>query len=85
MVIDDTAPKLLDALEHIPLAITQAGAYIRQRIKAMTIEDCLFEFQKSQINQAALLNLNIKDLRRDPTVPNAVMSTWEISFDQTRK
>ena len=43
-MINDTAFKLLDALEHIPLAITQAGAYIQQRIKVATISDYLSEF-----------------------------------------
>ena len=85
MMINNVASKLLDALEHIPLAITQAGAYIRQKIKIITILGYLSKFQKSQTNQTALLNLNMKDLRRDSTVPNAVISTWEISFDQIWK
>ena len=84
-VIDDTASILLDALEHIPLAVTQVGAYIRQRVKIMTISDYLSEFQKNQTNQSTLLNSDMKNLRRDPTIPNAVISTWEISFNQIRK
>ena len=83
-VIDGAAPELLDALEHIPLAVSQAGAFIRQQRKMVTISGYLSAFRRSQTDQAALLDTNMRDLRRDPTVPNAVISTWKISFNQIR-
>lgn len=62
--VDSTAKPevmgLLDTLGDIPLAITQAGAYIKQLESwGMT----------NEANQAALLNHDTKDLRRDLTVP----------------
>ncbi len=40
------------------------------------------EFRRNEANQATLLNKGAKDLRRDPDMPNAVITTWEISFRQ---
>ena len=75
------AAELVMELEHVPLAISQAGAYIRERAPLMTIPKYLAEFRKSQDNQTTLLNSNHADLRRDGEVPNAVITSWELSFD----
>ena len=82
---EDDAIELLGALEHIPLAISQAGAYIRQQEPMMTIAIYLIEFRKSESNQATLLKKDTKDSRRDETMPNSVVVTWEISFNQIRQ
>ena len=78
------AVELVMELEHVPLAISQAGAYIRERAPLMTIPKYLAEFRKSQDNQTTLLNSNHADLRRDGEVPNAVITSWELSFDHVR-
>ena len=75
------AVELVKELEHVPLAISQAGAYIRERAPLMTIPKYLAEFRKSQDNQTTLLNRNHADLRRDGEVPNAVITSWQLSFD----
>ena len=79
------ARELLDHLDHVPLAITQAGAYVEQNSELMTISLYLDLFRQNTKNQTSLLNSNYKNLRRDSDVPNAVIATWEISFDQIRK
>ena len=76
------AAQLLEALDHIPLAITQAGAFIRLQEPMMTISSYLSEFRKNETNQTTLLNKDTGDFRRDKTVPNSVIVTWEISFNQ---
>ena len=81
---ESEATELLKELEYIPLAISQAGAYIRQRAPLMTIPKYLAEFRKSQDNQTTLLNSNHADLRRDGEVPNAVITSWQLSFDHIR-
>ena len=81
-VMENDAIELLDTLEHIPLAITQAGAYIRQLEPLMTLAKYLQEFRKNKSNQTTLLNRNAQDLRRDDTVSNSIIVTWEISFNQ---
>ena len=79
------AVELVMELEHVPLAISQAGAYIRERAPLMTIPKYLAEFRKSQENQTTLLNSNHADLRRDAEVPNAVITSWQLSFDHIRE
>ena len=78
------AVELLKELEFVPLAISQAGAYIRERAPLMTLPKYLAEFRKSQDNQTTLLNANHADLRRDGEVPNAVITSWQLSFDHIR-
>ncbi len=78
------AVELVKELEYVPLAISQAGAYIRERAPLMTIPKYLAEFRKSQDNQTTLLNNNHADLRRDGEVPNAVITSWQLSFDHIR-
>ena len=78
------AMELLEELEYVPLAISQAGAYIRERGPLMTIPKYRSELRKSQDNQTTLLNSNHADLRRDGEVPNAVITSWQLSFDHIR-
>ncbi|OBT60411.1 hypothetical protein VE03_10205 [Pseudogymnoascus sp. 23342-1-I1] len=74
--------ELVQALEGIPLAITHAAAYIRLRPR-VTVSKYLSLFWESEANQASLLNSNeTKDLRRDHSIRHAVITTWQISFDQ---
>lgn len=79
------AVELVMELEHVPLAISQAGAYIRERAPLMTLTKYLAEFRKSQDNQTTLLNSNHADLRRDGEVPNAFITSWQLSFDHVRE
>ena len=79
------AYELLDVLEFISLAITQAAAFIKQCEPLMTISTYVLEFRKSHDAQGSLLNKDSRDLRRDPTVPNSIITTWEISFNRLRK
>jgi tetratricopeptide (TPR) repeat protein len=77
--------ELAKALEGIPLAITHAAAYIRSRPR-VTVSKYLSLFQESEANQASLLNNNeTKDLRRDHSIRHAVITTWQISFDQIQR
>ena len=79
--IEDDAIALIEMLGRLPLAITQAAAYIGIRKTRMTITKYL-EYAKQ--NEEILL-ADTGDLRRDPNVPNSVLITWQISFDQIKK
>ncbi|KAK4502648.1 hypothetical protein PRZ48_006074 [Zasmidium cellare] len=68
-------------LDCIPLAITQAAAYIMAR-ERMTIAAYLELFQH---DEERLLSTSENDLRRDVNIPNAVIKTWEISFNQIQR
>jgi tetratricopeptide (TPR) repeat protein len=84
--MEPDATTLVKALDGIPLAITQACAYIRTNATRFTVSSYLELFLESEMNQAHLLqNADIGDVRRDPSVRNAVLTTWQILFEQIRK
>lgn len=84
---DETEAQLLvEALECIPLAITQAGAYISNRSPRLSLSTYLQLFQQSESNQEHLLNYDdAHDLRRDRSIRHPVITTWQISFDQIHR
>ena len=65
--------KLLLRLDHLPLAIVQAAAYIRQSY--ITIDQYLDRLEKSE---AKLLAVSLQEV--DQT-PRSVMTTWKVSYD----
>ena len=77
--------KLIAELDSIPLAITQASAYIKLRGKRMTIARYLEFLRSNEKNQIDLLSKNEMDLRRDPEVPNSIIRTWQISFSRIKE
>lgn len=73
------------ALEYMPLAITQAAAYIQQRGKRWPIQKYLNKLQRSNDSKITILDENAGDLRRDPEAHNAIVLTWRISFEHIRR
>lgn len=73
------ADSLIDALDHMPLALTQAAAFIN-RTPRMTIKKYLENIK----DQSHLLETNIVDIRRDAHASNSIMATWQISFSYIR-
>ncbi|KAI1281777.1 P-loop containing nucleoside triphosphate hydrolase protein [Xylaria sp. FL0933] len=73
--------KLVEALECMPLAISQAAAYIQERT---SIKGFLRKFQKSEQDKSRLLRYDAGDLRRDESASNSLLITWETSFDSIR-
>lgn len=77
--------ELVKTLEYIPLAISQAGAYIANRSLRMTVSTYSELFRQSESSQEHLLKYDgAKDLWRDRSIRHAVITTWQISFDQIR-
>ncbi|KAJ5917518.1 hypothetical protein N7466_011072 [Penicillium verhagenii] len=77
---------LVCVLENIPLAITQAAAYIANRLPLLTVSAYLQLFHESQSKQTRLLqNEDFTDLRRDPSSRFAVITTWQLSFEKIRE
>jgi tetratricopeptide (TPR) repeat protein len=75
------AKALVHALERIPLAITHAAAYIKTRAPTTTISTYLKLFHVSEANQVRLLSRKEwKDIRRNHSIRDAVIATWQISF-----
>ncbi len=75
---DDQRLELIELLDYLPLAITQAASYISVKRTRMTIAKYSDFLRK---NGDVLLD-DMGDLRRDPTIRSSVLLTWHISFDQ---
>jgi hypothetical protein len=72
----DDEKALVEALEYIPLAITQAGSYIANRLPLVTVATYLRLFNESEAKQTRLLQSeDSTDLRRDPSIRYAVITT----------
>ncbi|KAL6690813.1 TPR-like protein [Trichoderma pleuroticola] len=78
------AEDLVKALECIPLAISQAAAYIQARKPRSSIEKYLVEFRKSERESIKLLKYEANDIGRDEETSNAVLRTWAMSFEYIR-
>jgi tetratricopeptide (TPR) repeat protein len=81
----EKAKELVQALDRMPLAITQAAAYIVQRAPRMTIARYLDELHKSDRGRAKLLKQDVGDSRRDGRASNSIIATWQISFEHIRR
>jgi tetratricopeptide (TPR) repeat protein len=81
---EESAVELLRVLNGIPLAITQAAAYINRRAR-MTVVRYLDEFRRDSKKRESLLNWDAGELRRDESASNSVVTTWQISFEQIRR
>lgn len=77
------AGTLLKTLGYIPLAITQAAAFVGHY--DMSLEDYLAALNKNDSNLKNYLSEELEDPRRERGNPNSVFRTWKLSFDQIRK
>jgi len=80
----DTSLELVQVLDCVPLAISQAAAYIQARAPRSSVEKYLAEFREGERKRARLLGYDGGDLRRDGSASNAVLTTWQISFEYIR-
>lgn len=78
-LIFEDSKALIDALGYIPLAITQAAAFIEQN--SMTIAEYLEILNANDSDLQDLLQEDSGDLRRDSESQNSVFRTWKLSFD----
>ncbi|KAF0318883.1 hypothetical protein GQ607_013842 [Colletotrichum asianum] len=78
-----TASNLSSQLEHLPLAIAQASAFIQEN--SMTIERYQELLNESDKTVARLLSAEFGTVGQDSAIPRSVMSTWVVSFEQIKK
>jgi tetratricopeptide (TPR) repeat protein len=81
---DDSIATLAMTLDYMPLALVQAAAYIRERAPRCSVRQYLEEYRQSDSRKTSLLNREAGHLRRDKAASNAVLITWQISFDHIR-
>lgn len=83
---DLKSDKLCKVLEYLPLAITQAAAFISKNDS--TVDRYLKLFHKSDTEMQKLLSRDSYDNRRNLQhfdIPNSVIRAWKVTFDQIRK
>ncbi len=80
----DAAAELVEALDFIPLAISQAAGFIQARRSRSSMRKYLSDFRESERKRARLLGHDGHDLRRDGSASNAVLTTWQMSFEHLR-
>ena len=80
---DDKSRILVDELSYIPLAITQAAAFISEN--EISLADYLEILRTGDSDLQDLLDEDLGDLRRDSESQNSVIRTWKISFDLISK
>ena len=81
----EDASELLHTLDYIPLAITQAAAYINWHTPRATISTYLDAFHRSDKSKENLLNQDAGDLRRDRSASNAIVTTLQLTFESVHK
>ncbi|OCK74142.1 TPR-like protein [Lepidopterella palustris CBS 459.81] len=79
------AVELLQALDYMPLAITQAAAYISHREPHTTISKYLQDLRRSDGERASLLKKEVGDAHTDGRASNSIIATWQMSFEHIRQ
>lgn len=77
---EEDAMRLVDELSHLPLAITQAAAFISEN--CLAIAEYLKTLFAGDEDAKELLSEHLEDPRRDLDTENSVVRTWKLSFDQ---
>lgn len=73
--------ELVEELEYMPLAIIQAAAYIKHRASRCSVSQYLQMFRQSDRHATSLLKYKAGRLYRDWEAKNAILVTWQISFN----
>ncbi|RYP47089.1 hypothetical protein DL768_006816 [Monosporascus sp. mg162] len=83
-LVNDTATtELMDELTYLPLAITQAAAYLNRN--EISIAEYLRLLRGTEKDTTSLMSREFYDNTRYKGSQNAVATTWLVSFDQIRK
>ncbi|GKT44024.1 uncharacterized protein ColSpa_04205 [Colletotrichum spaethianum] len=79
------ALRLIHTLDHIPLAVNQAAAYIYRRSPRVTVQSYLNEFKRSEKRKGTLLRNDGGDIQRYDGLSNSVIVTWQVTFEQIKR
>ncbi|KAK5115710.1 hypothetical protein LTR62_000799 [Meristemomyces frigidus] len=74
---------LLHTLGHIPLAITQAAAFINEN--DISVADYLTAIAEGESSVKEMLEMDLGDHRRHSESESSILATWKLSFDQISK
>ena len=74
---------LSSRLEHLPLALVQAAAFIEAN--TMAVNEYLYLLDKSDLDLVDLLSEEFETAGRDSKTPRAVAETWVLSLEQIQQ
>ncbi|KAL2783110.1 putative kinesin light chain [Aspergillus keveii] len=80
LVAEETSAAFLEQLAYLPLAITQASAYIAEN--GLNLSTYLELFQEHEHDAVELLSEDFRDPGRYKDMQNPVITTWLLSFKQ---
>ncbi|RYP60002.1 hypothetical protein DL771_010654 [Monosporascus sp. 5C6A] len=83
LATDKMAAELLDELTRLPLAITQAAAYLNRN--QVSIAEYLGLLRGTEKDIVSLMSREFRDSTRYKGSQNAIAMTWLVSFNQIRK
>jgi tetratricopeptide (TPR) repeat protein len=83
--VRDDLVDLARELDYMPLAMSQAAAYVNQRAPRVTVSKYLHELRRSDYGRSKLLQVDIRDPRRDGEASNSILTTWHVSFEYLRQ
>lgn len=72
-------------LDYMPLALTQAASYIRQRVPKCSVQEYIQKLDESDVSELRLLSRDYRDSRRDRKALNSILLTWKITFEHVRQ
>ena len=78
----EDAKRLLEELQQLPLAISQAGAYMRKTL--MPLREYLSRLVDGK-DRWRVLRMTEFDRHRRPNLSNSVLETWSISVEHIRR
>ena len=79
----DDLSKLSSLLEHLPLALVQAAAFVQEN--SLSVREYLKLLEKSDRHLVELLSEGFETVGRDSETPHAVAETWVVSFEQIQR
>ncbi len=81
-VHDEEYEELANQLEHIPLALVQAAAYMSMNY--VSVSEFLRLYRESDTSKIQLLSEDFEDDMRDIDIKNPIITTWTITFNKLR-
>ena len=79
-LVQEDANEMIKTLDYLPIAITQAAAFLDQN--DMTVAHYLQLFRAGKAHTEDILNKGTYDSGRDHEIQTSVFQTWKLTFDQ---
>jgi tetratricopeptide (TPR) repeat protein len=77
--------RLVKYLDCMPLAITQAAAYIEQTAPRVTVVQYITILETNESERVTLLRKDVRDPRRDRQASDSIIMTWHVTFTHLRR